>query len=63
MAYPVSSPTTDKSRGLAMDTRKRLEKCWTKELDWGLYPEYLKEVWRVVSFYLFLQNSWCHKYI
>lgn len=44
MAYPVSSPTADKSRGLAMDTRKRLEKCWTKELDWGLYPEYLKEV-------------------
>ena len=28
----------------AKDTRNRLEKCWENDVDWNLYPSYLKEV-------------------
>lgn len=28
----------------AQETRKRLEKCWSEDIDWNLYPESLKKV-------------------
>ena len=27
------------------ETRQRLEKCWTLELNWDLIPETLRKVW------------------
>ena len=26
------------------ETRRRLEKCWAQELNWDLFPEFLREV-------------------
>ena len=26
------------------DTRERSDKCWELDIDWDLYPDYLKEV-------------------
>lgn len=28
----------------AQETRKRLERCWSEDIDWNLYPESLKKV-------------------
>lgn len=28
----------------AKETRKRLGKCWSEDIDWNLYLEYLKQV-------------------
>ena len=30
--------------GEAAETKRRLEKCWSVQVDWGLYPVKLKEV-------------------
>jgi hypothetical protein len=38
-----SSPLADKGR----DTRNRLERCWSVTLNWGLFPEVLREVSRL----------------
>ena len=27
-----------------LELKKRLEKCWELDLDWALYPAFLKEV-------------------
>ena len=27
-----------------LETRKRLDKCWSEDIDWTLYPETLKNV-------------------
>ncbi len=27
-----------------LETRKRLEKCWAEDIDWTLYPDYIKVV-------------------
>ena len=29
---------------MGKETRERLEKCWSEEIDWDLYPKPLKEV-------------------
>ena len=31
----------------AKETRKRLGKCWCEDIDWSLYPEYLRNVRKV----------------
>ena len=36
----MASPGMDKARV----TRKRLDSCWTKDLNWNKYPRILKEV-------------------
>ena len=43
-----NSPLADKGR----DTRNRLERCWSVTLNWGLFPEVLREVSRHYCFLL-----------
>lgn len=39
----IGSPSSD-LKLKAMDTRRRLEKCWTKDISWDLYPTVINEV-------------------
>ena len=50
-----ASPTDSRQR--VWDTRKRLEKCWTKDLKWELYPFELKEVSPELCLYVFPTQS------
>lgn len=55
----------------AMDTRRRLEKCWTKDISWDLYPTVINEVkifhWYFASSYFTDTYAWfsdvqgCHQ--
>ena len=41
-----STPRRMEQHGILkeQETRKRLEKCWSEDIDWNLYPESLKKV-------------------
>ena len=42
MASPGIIDTKQASN--VQELRKRLDKCWALDIDWKLYPEFLKEV-------------------
>ena len=35
---------SDQANWKVLETRKRLDKCWSEDIDWTLYPETLKNV-------------------
>ena len=35
---------SDQAIWKSLETRKRLDKCWSEDIDWTLYPETLKNV-------------------
>ena len=44
----------------AVETRKRLEKCWSEDLDWSLFPDSLRKVCILLS--LTKKMSYPHLY-
>ena len=58
-AMSFSSPSKQWARDWGCQTRRRLEWCWTREVNWSLYPTSLCEVSHASSFkMLFTYLTW-----
>ena len=44
---------TEKSRMAAVQLSSRLKKCWSVDINWDLYPTYIREVR--------IENKYCYK--